>query len=350
MTSYIGTPPTELKSVKSENILDGEIVAADLSDNAVIESKISADAVTTNKIADNAVTNSKLTQVATETLKGRVSSGTGNVEDLTETQVKTFLQYVSYNESPDPITRPTIANNSTDSEHDIDITSGARLAQDKSGVLVLSSDLTKQLDASWAQGDNSGGLSSSLSISADTWYYVFLIQITDSSGTFVDVGFDTDLEAANLITDHGVEKYRRIGSILTDSSSNIIQFLQFGNSFVWLAGIQDVNSNNITVTENTYTLSVPPVPVEAKVLAQTNRAAGNSIVHLYSNYWTGVTSAINLTTASWNLGIGVAGSGATAVYGVAQLDIFMNDSTINAYPSTICDLEILTLGYKDLTI
>ena len=42
-------------------------------------------------IDDNSVTNAKLAQVATETIKGRATAGTGNVEDLNATQVKTIL-------------------------------------------------------------------------------------------------------------------------------------------------------------------------------------------------------------------------------------------------------------------
>lgn len=42
-------------------------------------------------IANNAVTNGKLAQVTTGTIKGRVTAGTGNVEDLTGTQATTLL-------------------------------------------------------------------------------------------------------------------------------------------------------------------------------------------------------------------------------------------------------------------
>lgn len=42
-------------------------------------------------IAANAVTNAKLAQIATSTIKGRATSGTGNVEDLSSAQVLTIL-------------------------------------------------------------------------------------------------------------------------------------------------------------------------------------------------------------------------------------------------------------------
>ncbi len=42
-------------------------------------------------VANNAITNAKAAQVATSTIKGRVTAGTGNVEDLTGTQATTLL-------------------------------------------------------------------------------------------------------------------------------------------------------------------------------------------------------------------------------------------------------------------
>ena len=48
-----------------------------------------ADGATT--IANNAVTNAKLAQVATSTLKGRATAGTGNVEDLSAADARTLL-------------------------------------------------------------------------------------------------------------------------------------------------------------------------------------------------------------------------------------------------------------------
>ncbi len=48
-----------------------------------------ADGATT--IAANVVTNAKLAQIATATIKGRATAGTGNVEDLSASQVRTIL-------------------------------------------------------------------------------------------------------------------------------------------------------------------------------------------------------------------------------------------------------------------
>lgn len=50
-------------------------------------------------IATNAVTNAKAAQMANSTMKGRVTAGTGNAEDLTVAQIKTLLSLNTNNQS-----------------------------------------------------------------------------------------------------------------------------------------------------------------------------------------------------------------------------------------------------------
>jgi len=52
---------------------------------------ISVDKIVGAAIADNAITNAKAADVATSTIKGRVTAATGNPEDLTGTQATTLL-------------------------------------------------------------------------------------------------------------------------------------------------------------------------------------------------------------------------------------------------------------------
>lgn len=52
---------------------------------------IAANAVVTTKIADNNITLAKMAQIATDSFMGRDTAGTGNVEILTATQVRTIL-------------------------------------------------------------------------------------------------------------------------------------------------------------------------------------------------------------------------------------------------------------------
>jgi hypothetical protein len=150
-----------------------------------------------------------------------------------------------------------IISNDTDTLHDISIAAGECRNTGNDTDIRLSSALVKQIDANWALGTNQGGFPSGLSLSADTWYHVFVIYNPTSDIT--DAGFDTSLTATNLLSDAmGYTKYRRIGSILTDGSSDIIQFFQRGNLFLWKTPILDLSLLNIiTTTASTHTLSVP---------------------------------------------------------------------------------------------
>ena len=149
----------------------------------------------------------------------------------------------------------TLSNNSSDSDHDIDIAVGeARDTAD--GVdLSISSTFTKKIDATWASGSGNGGMANGVSLSADTWYHVYLVEL-DAGGT--DAGFDTATNAANLVATSGIASaYRRIGSVLTDSSSNILGFTQFEDEFIFDSQINNVNATALGTSRVLVTVTTP---------------------------------------------------------------------------------------------
>lgn len=149
----------------------------------------------------------------------------------------------------------TLSNNSSDSEHDIDIAVGEARDTADGADLTISSTFTKQIDATWASGSGNGGMASGVSLSADTWYHVYLVEL-DAGGT--DVGFDTATNAANLVATSGVASaYRRIGSVLTDSSSNILGFTQFEDEFIFDAQITNVNGSGLGTSRVLQTVNTP---------------------------------------------------------------------------------------------
>lgn len=106
-------------------------------------------------------------------------------------------------------------SNGTDSDHDIDFTAGNFNFDDGTGQAVATA-LTKQLDNSWAEGDNTGGLDTG-SVAADTTYYMFAIwNPTTSTADFL---FSASLSSPTLPS--GYTKKKRIASLVTDGSSNI---------------------------------------------------------------------------------------------------------------------------------
>ena len=154
-------------------------------------------------------------------------------------------------------------SNGTDADHDIDVAAGkARDSADAVG-LFLGGSVTKQIDATWAAGTNAGGLSSSLTAPANsTWYHVHLILV----GGVVDVGFDTSVTAANLVTDHSATAYRRLGSVLTDGSANVIAFTQNGDEFLWKVPRQDVDETAPGTGSVLKTMSAP-LGVKTRVIS-----------------------------------------------------------------------------------
>lgn len=163
--------------------------------------------------------------------------------------------------STDPVTLGQISgllisNNAIDAAHDIDISTGECRDSANALLMTLSSVLVKQIDAAWAAGTNMGGLFSG-TVAIDTWYHLHLIR-KDSDGS-IDAGFDTSVTAANI--PGGYSSYRRIGSVLTDGSSNIIAFISRersggGVKFEWSSRQQDLNST-VGVAASAITVSSP---------------------------------------------------------------------------------------------
>lgn len=156
----------------------------------------------------------------------KLESG-GSVTSFNEQQYRASVAALGFGSKDARLSDPSISNG-TDTEHDIDISAGSIMDSANSSALITGG-LTKQIDASWAAGTNAGGFPSALTLSADTWYRVFLIGKTDGT---VDAGFDTSSTAANLLSDAtGYTLYRRIGSVLTGNTSNILEFRQDGDYF-----------------------------------------------------------------------------------------------------------------------
>ncbi len=142
-------------------------------------------------------------------------------------------------DSTDPrgyISGLTKSNNSVDDLHDIDFAAGVSRASDDSIPLTNNSTLVKRIDATWAAGTAAGGLSDNDSLTSDTWYHCFALS---KAAGGIDFGFTADATGADLLSDAavvvaGFDKIRRVGAVLSDSSSNILPFIQFnGNEFWW---------------------------------------------------------------------------------------------------------------------
>jgi hypothetical protein len=155
-----------------------------------------------------------------------------------------------------------LANNVSDANNDIDIAAGRAGAGTGDYNLILAAAITKQLDANWAVGTNQGGLDTG-SKANSTWYHVWVIGRVDTH--VVDVLFSTSATAPTMPANY--TKKRRIGAIKTNSSGNIIAFVQYGDEFMWFTPpALDVDVTNLGATKANYVLASVPTGVIVKAL------------------------------------------------------------------------------------
>jgi len=235
----------------------------------------------------------------------------------------------------------------TDTDHDIDIAEGSFTELSDTDGFTLSSVLTKQIDANWAEGDDAGGFPSGLTLSPNTWYQVFVIAKTDGT---VDAGFDTSLSAVNLLADAtSYTKYRRIGSVLTDGSQNIIPFIQIRDEFTWSVPVNDYNNNN----PGTSALPLPlttPENINAFAYCSftiTNNTSATSTSALFTDK--DITdSAPSLTLCDLYVdGDGNAGASGSIVKHV-KTDLSSQIRARLSFSDSNFTLVITTLGWRDL--
>jgi hypothetical protein len=127
-------------------------------------------------------------------------------------------------------------------------------------VMNQTSTFTKSTAGSWTAGSGNNGMGAGLTIAFNTWYHVFQIV----NGGLVDYYFDTNVGAANAPA--GTTAFRRIGSFLTNGSSQIISFSQNGDEFLWLAAIADITTSTLSTTATLFTLSGVPPGVKVNAL------------------------------------------------------------------------------------
>lgn len=153
-----------------------------------------------------------------------------------------------------------LSNNSGDATNDIDIAVGKARDTADTANLVVASAIGKQIDASWAAGGTpgttTGGLSSSLTLTNDTWYHVILGKV---SGT-VEVGFDTSATGANLVNDHAFTNVRRISSVRRDTATNRL-FTQYLDKFYWTDVPVSLSDTTPATTDTLVAMDVPPLKV-----------------------------------------------------------------------------------------
>lgn len=252
----------------------GQVTNAATGDNVVIEAKGDDSNISLelkSKGTDALVLNSGGTSFSVPTSDG--TSGQFIKTDGSGT--------LAFADLGDGLPRGLRISNHTDASHDISISAGSIRDFADTVTMTLASAMVKRIDASWAAGTGNGGLATPASLTGDTWYHVFIIE--DGAGT-IDAGYDTSTTAANLLTDSSYTKYRRIGSVLTDSSANIRPFIQTDRkTFFWKTPTRDINSTTLGTTRTSYTVPVPSGNTHVAIVDSVYTNAGGATSIYMSN-------------------------------------------------------------------
>ena len=79
--------------------------------------------------------------------------------------------------------------------------------------------------------------------------------MSEADGTNPKLGFDTSLSATNVLSDWTTQAagtytlFRRIASVLTDSSSNILAYTQIADRFIFDTPISDTTTRTNVITQ-----------------------------------------------------------------------------------------------------
>jgi hypothetical protein len=124
------------------------------------------------------------------------------------------------------ITNLNLANDGTNPNTHITISTGQARDSTDSFDLRLTTGLVKRLDQAWAAGTGAGALDTG-SVAANTGYWVHLIRRTSDGA--LDVLMSTS--ATNPTLPSGYGAFRRLGAVLTNASGFIRKFTQHGDYF-----------------------------------------------------------------------------------------------------------------------
>jgi len=181
------------------------------------------------------------------------TAGDNSTKVATTAYVATAVSAGSATVLRDYIAGLTLSNDGTSPNTVIDISAGQ--ATDSTNVKLMTLAAFTKTTAAFATGTGNGGLDTG-TVAASTWYHMFVI--SNAAGTTFDALISKSATAPTMPS--GFALFRRIGSILTNSSSQILAFVQDGQTFYWGTQVLDLSSggNGTTTARTLITLSVPP--------------------------------------------------------------------------------------------
>lgn len=278
----------------------------------------------TTTIANNVVTNAMLAQIATARIRGRVTAGTGNVEDLTGTQATTLLD--SFAGSAKGLVPVSVGGTTNFLRAD-----GAWAAPPGGGGGSPAGSNTQ------IQYNNGGAFGASANL---TWDGNNLTVLSGNTNGIVinctNTGSPADqtrLSWKHNGGDRGLFYYSESGQTFSFQSSGVTRKLQIASE----AGVGFyMTGSNTNVRIGDSTAANAPLSVAGTTLINTN--TDNGVDKLQVNGSASISNTLNVT--SGGIRLGTAGNG-------VSLSCYLGGST-DAYPLVNNAYVIPSVGWKYL--
>lgn len=250
-------------------------------------------------------------RTATESRSGMAAIGTqlvvnGGVDDTTIVSPKKLAQRLSVFLPIGYFSGLRMWNSPGAPATVINVNPGAAKSSDDLFDIVLSTNLAAGLLASGAWAAGSGNQKLDIGIrAASNWYHLFLIRkVADGVAELL-----FSLSATTPTLPAGYTGSRRIGSVKTDSTGNIIPFINVGRQFYFSTPIKDVVGSTSAASGGssgsaTLALSVPP-GVRVKVMTHVAMSGIGGFTYMRPTDSSAVAMAfVTGAIPGWQVGIG----------------------------------------------
>lgn len=222
------------------------------------------------------------------------------------------------------------------------VAGGAATDSTNTDIMVLSASISKTT-AAWVVGSGNGGLDTG-AIAANTWYHVYEIKRPDTGVVDACVSLSASAPTTGGNIPAAYTKFRRIGSLKTNGSSQWTGFSQFGDEFLWSTPVNDVNVINLGTAATLYTLSVPTgVKVRSRLRGFVSNAS--VAIGVLINSPDEASTAANTPTGNETMLNPVAGTGMPLGELMVRTDTSARVRAIATAAST--SLAITTFGWFD---
>lgn len=258
---------------------------------------------------------------------------------VTKHYLEDLISKISF-PTADTSNMPTMANNAITPNTQIDFSSGVCYDLTTHNKITNTA-MTKKLDATFVEGTGNGGLDTG-SKANSTWYHCFTISKVDGTSDFL---FSTSVTSPTMPS--GFVNKRRVGSIKTNESGNIIAFVQNNDCFLYITPIIDLSSSTLPTSNATsYTLSIPPAIRTIALLDLFALSSG--VTYFYIRVFNPDCNDVPLGTNTTLGNFGVSTTGVTPVAGSTRVEVLSNtNSQISARAHGAVSLTINTVGYID---